>query len=87
MRLKKKAAAEVRCRFGCEGPIGIFHVPQGCICWDDPVQALCQQHFVTAESTGPITLLADLTVRRVLANKVARKIARTTDRATLRAED
>ena len=29
-------------------------LPQGCICWSDPVQALCDQHAETAESTGPI---------------------------------
>lgn len=53
--------AELRCRFGCEGPVGIYHVPRGCVCWDDPVQALCPQHVVTAESAGPITALVALT--------------------------
>jgi hypothetical protein len=50
---------DLKCRFGCDVPVGIFHVPEGCICWDDPVQALCAQHIVTAESTGPIVCLID----------------------------
>lgn len=54
--------AKVRCRFGCPNPIGIFHVPEGCICWEDPVHALCEQHFITAESTGEIVCLVDLTI-------------------------
>lgn len=52
---------EIKCRFGCDSPaIGIYHVPEGCICWPDPVQALCIQHFITAESEGPITLVLKL---------------------------
>ena len=43
------------CRFGCKSPsIGIYYVPEGCICWPDPVQALCAQHFINAESEGHI---------------------------------
>jgi hypothetical protein len=35
----------LRCRHGCESRVvGIFHAPGGCICFDDPVQALCAQH-------------------------------------------
>jgi dCTP deaminase len=46
---------DVPCRFGCRAPaVGIFYVPEGCICWPDPVQALCAQHVVTAESIGPV---------------------------------
>lgn len=61
----KEVLAQVRCRFGCaDGPVGIFHVPAGCICWDDPVQALCQQHLTTAESEGPVILLVDLTLKK-----------------------
>jgi len=50
---------ELRCRFGCEAPVAIVHVPEGCICWSDPVQALCQQHLITAQSTGEIRLIVD----------------------------
>lgn len=53
--------SDIKCRFGCHDPIGIYHVPKGCICWDDPVQALCVHHFIKAESTGDITLILDLT--------------------------
>ena len=53
------------CRFsriGCQSPATvILYVPEGCHCWKDPVQALCDQHYITAESPGPIMVLADLT--------------------------
>lgn len=51
---------ELKCRFGCKNPVGIYHVPEGCICWADPIQALCMQHFIKAESEGPITRIVDL---------------------------
>jgi hypothetical protein len=54
--------AKVQCRFGCRAPIGIFHVPAGCICFADPVQALCMQHLVKAESCGPITCIVDFRI-------------------------
>jgi hypothetical protein len=50
----------LRCRFGCDGPVGIFYVPAGCVCWTDPIQALCEQHVITAESCGPIDFILDL---------------------------
>jgi len=58
--MEGSSVSEVRCRFGCANPVGVYHVPEGCICWSDPVQALCAQHFLTAESNGPISLLLDL---------------------------
>ncbi len=49
---------KVKCRFGCDDLVhGIYHVPEGCHCWEDPIQALCWQHASKAESTGPITAL------------------------------
>jgi hypothetical protein len=52
---------DIRCRFGDHAPaVGIYWVPKGCICWPDPVQALCMQHFLTAESTGDIIRIVDL---------------------------
>jgi hypothetical protein len=52
---------EIPCRFGCKAPAAaIVYVPEGCICWRDPVQALCEQHLVTMESTGPSFLILDL---------------------------
>lgn len=51
----------VPCRFGCREPAAeIVYVPEGCICWPDPVQALCEQHLITLESTGPTRTLLDL---------------------------
>lgn len=43
----------VKCRHGCvDEPIGIYHIPEGCNCFPDPIQALCAQHFVKLHSTG-----------------------------------
>lgn len=50
--------SHIDCRFaelGCRSPAAeIVHVPIGCVCWDDPIQALCHQHLLTIESRGPI---------------------------------
>ena len=55
---------KVPCRFaegGCQSPArAVYYVPQGCWCWPDPVQALCPQHALSVESTGPIELIASL---------------------------
>lgn len=66
-------ASKLRCRFGCEGPVGVYHVPAGCICWPDPVQALCPQHIINAESDGPITLLLDLSCGTFHLQKTGRE--------------
>lgn len=49
----------LRCRFGCDEVVGIFSVPDGCICWADPLQALCSQHAIKAQSGGPIICVID----------------------------
>lgn len=37
--------AVLPCRFGCREPAAaIVHYPAACICFADPVQALCRQH-------------------------------------------
>jgi hypothetical protein len=69
-RVQRGDLAALRCRFPtCSGaPIGIFHAPKGCFCWDDPLQALCAQHATSAHgplSDGwrvPITCLLDFRV-------------------------
>jgi hypothetical protein len=54
--------AAIECRFGCKSPVvGVFHTPQGCVCWPDPIQALCAQHANEAQSTGPIVCVLDFT--------------------------
>ena len=53
---------QIKCRFGCDAPVGIFHMPEGCICWRDPVQALCAQHVIKAESSGPISCIVDFRI-------------------------
>ena len=58
-QLNKPELRRVRCRFGCdEEPIGIYHVPGGCACFPDPVQALCAQHVVTISCDGFDLLVA-----------------------------
>jgi hypothetical protein len=54
----------IPCRFtelGCKSPAtAILYAPAGCICWSDPVQALCAQHIETLESNGPVTTILNL---------------------------
>lgn len=56
----------IPCRFaeiGCASPAAeIVYVPAGCICWPDPVQALCEQHLLTLETAGPTSTLLDMRV-------------------------
>lgn len=65
----------IPCRFaeyGCQSPAaGIFFVPEGCHCWPDPVQALCNQHTLTMESTGPISRIHTVsdTAKRIYTSK------------------
>lgn len=35
----------LKCRHGCDDPIGVFYVPEGCSCFEDKIQALCDQHL------------------------------------------
>jgi hypothetical protein len=49
--------SDLKCRFGCEHVVGIFYIPDGCVCWPDPVQALCGQHAIKSQSFGPIQLI------------------------------
>lgn len=54
------------CRFSARGcqdhAVGIFHVPEGCHCWPDPIQALCAQHACKADSPGPIVCVIDFSI-------------------------
>ena len=48
----------IMCRFDGHAPAwAVYHMPKGCVCWPDPVQALCHQHAIKAESAGPIALV------------------------------
>jgi hypothetical protein len=48
----------VPCRHGGHAhAAGIYHIPEGCNCFSDPIQALCEQHFIKLHSTGPITTI------------------------------
>lgn len=47
------------CRHGDKGHVvALVHIPKGCWCFPDPVQALCLQHLHKAQSMGPITIIA-----------------------------
>lgn len=50
----------MKCRFGCPNPVGIWYIPEGCNCFPDTIQALCEQHFIKCHSTGPIIKIRDL---------------------------
>lgn len=59
-RLDLAALYAVPCRFGCSDPVvAIVHAPAGCVCWSDPLQALCVHHLAKVQSSGPITIVAD----------------------------
>lgn len=49
----------LKCRHGCDPQrhpvVGIYHAPQGCICWDDPVQALCIAHAVKGQQNNDMS--------------------------------
>jgi hypothetical protein len=64
-RVSVEELRKLNCRFHphCNGaPVGIFHVPEGCNCWQDQLQALCAQHAVKVHSTGPVTKLLDFKI-------------------------
>lgn len=39
----------IRCRVCGEHAVGVYHMPKGCVCAPDPIQALCAQHVIRAE--------------------------------------
>lgn len=48
----------LKCRFGCDSPVaGLYHAPEGCICFPDMIQALCQQHAVKGMQNNDMSLL------------------------------
>jgi hypothetical protein len=50
----------LRCRFGCDHPVaGLYFAPFGCICFPDPVQALCSQHAVKGLQNNDMVLLIE----------------------------
>lgn len=53
--------AQVKCKFGCKDPVAaIAYMPEGCVCWRDPVQALCAHHLNRAQTNGSMSILVDL---------------------------
>lgn len=69
----------MKCRFGCDEVFGIYYVPEGCVCWSDPVQALCAQHAYKIASAGlsggdmkvSLSITLSLAIKQ-LANKLLR---------------
>jgi hypothetical protein len=58
------ALRELRCRYGCAQPIGIFHLPYGSQDHPDPIQALCEQHARYVITPSVMQCLVDLRLRR-----------------------
>lgn len=52
----------MHCRFPtCGEPaVAIWSTPNGCVCWPDPVQALCWQHGEKMQSEGPAHMICRL---------------------------
>jgi hypothetical protein len=38
----------------------LYYIPEGCNCFPDPVQALCEQHAIKCHSTGPIVKIMNI---------------------------
>ena len=64
MNINLAGLREVRCRFGCVDAAVIVHVPEGCVCWQDQIQALCLQHYTKVQSCGPVNILMDMRLRK-----------------------
>lgn len=48
----------LQCRHGCDAPVaGLYHAPDGCLCWPDHIQALCEQHAVKGMQNNEMTVL------------------------------
>jgi hypothetical protein len=58
------ALRELRCRYGCACPIGIFHLPLGSQDHPDTVQALCERHARHVISPSLMPCLVDLRLKR-----------------------
>lgn len=66
LRLDAAVWNTLRCRHGGElhharAPVvALVHVPGGCVCFSDPVQALCRQHLERLQDGGriPVTIIA-----------------------------
>ena len=49
----------IPCRFGCtDGAVGLFYLPEGCVCFKDPVQALCIYHAIRSTPHGSFEMIA-----------------------------
>lgn len=65
LRLDLAVWDSLRCRHGGElhharAPVvAIVSVPHGCVCWPDPIQALCRQHLERLRDGGwPVRIVA-----------------------------
>jgi hypothetical protein len=50
------------CRFGCRAPVaGLYNAAHsnGCWCYGDHIQALCEQHAVKALQNNDMTILVE----------------------------
>lgn len=48
----------LKCRHGCAHPVvGLYRAPDGCLCFPDPVQALCGQHAIKGIQNNEMYLL------------------------------
>src|SRR5262245_47914321 len=55
-----QAGAALKCRHGCDAPVrAVVYASEGCLCFTDPVQALCAQHYEKMASAGPIEMVVD----------------------------
>lgn len=50
----------LKCRHRCTHPVvGLYHAPEGCWCFPDPIQALCAQHAIKGIQNNNMVLLLE----------------------------
>jgi hypothetical protein len=63
------------CRFGCDDPvIGLYFAPDGCWCFPDRIQALCEQHAVKGLQNNDMTLLLERPLDKALKTPIVLRV-------------
>jgi hypothetical protein len=64
---------KLKCIHGCHPDrhpaVLVAYVPEGCNCFPNSIQSLCIQHWTKIHSTGPITVLEDLTLDKMFSHE------------------
>lgn len=50
----------INCRHGCDNPTSLYYFDQGCACFPDQIQALCNQHIYKANPINGMEYICSL---------------------------